>query len=116
MDDPTRSRMRCKRRFYWANSARRLYQPRVPSSQPWENLSRPVRVEAAAALAKIDPESAVPLGVLMLALESTDLELLEPAISAIARLGPRAAEAAPKLKKILARNDLYSRNVCWFAT
>jgi len=51
------------------------------------DLSGLVRVQAAAALAKIDPENARALAVLMAALESTDLDVLDPAISAIANFG-----------------------------
>jgi HEAT repeat protein len=65
-----------------------------------------VRVSAAVALSRVDPSSPRALSVLLVALDSTDLEVLEPAITAVGELGPRAATAVPKLKRIVGRDDL----------
>ncbi len=65
-----------------------------------------IRVSMAAALASVDPANPRALSVLLASLDSTDLEVLEPAIAAIGELGPRAEVAVPKLKKIVGRNDL----------
>jgi HEAT repeat protein len=65
-----------------------------------------VRVSAAAALASVDPANPRALPALIIALDSTDLEVLEPAITAIGELGPKAVAAVPKLKTIVGRNDL----------
>jgi HEAT repeat protein len=65
-----------------------------------------VRVSAAAALASADPANPRALPALIIALDSTDLGVLEPAVTAIGELGPKAVAAVPKLKMIIGRNDL----------
>jgi HEAT repeat protein len=65
-----------------------------------------VRVSMAACLAKVDPANRRALWTLIASLDSTDLEVLEPAISAISELGTKGAAAVAKLKAIVGRNDL----------
>lgn len=100
-----------QRRVEAANLLLQFFGPRarVASSRLEAVLNDPVplvRVAAAAALARIDPTSARALSVLIVALDSADVEVLEPAITAIGELGPRAATAVPKLRKIIGRDDL----------
>jgi HEAT repeat protein len=67
-----------------------------------------VRVRAAVALFSVDPAHPRVLPALSSALDSSDVDILDEAVPAIAKLGPKGAIVAPKLKKIVARMDLTS--------
>jgi HEAT repeat protein len=67
-----------------------------------------VRVKAAVALLSVDPANPRVLPALSSALDSSDIDVLDDAIPAIAKHGPKGAIVAPKLKKIVARMDLTS--------
>jgi HEAT repeat protein len=67
-----------------------------------------VRVKAAVALLSVDPANPRVLPALSIALDSSDVDILDDAVSAIAKLGPKGAIVAAQLKKIVARTDLTS--------
>ena len=71
-----------------------------------DDSSPSVRAGAAVALLNVDPESHRVLPALISSLDSTDLDVLDDVISAVAKLGAGANKAAPKLEKIIARTDL----------
>jgi HEAT repeat protein len=71
-----------------------------------EKPSPSVRAKAAIALLNVDPENHRFLPALISALDSTDLDVLDDVISAVAKLGRGAKVAAPKLEKVIARTDL----------
>ena len=70
-----------------------------------------VRVKAAVVLLSVDPVNPRVVPALVSALDSTDIDVLDDAISAIEKLGSKAAVTAPKLKRILARTDLTNGNL-----
>jgi HEAT repeat protein len=65
-----------------------------------------VQVKAVVALCNVDPANPRVLPALWSALDSTELDVLNDAIAAIAKLGPRGVDAAPSLKKVIARTNL----------
>jgi len=65
-----------------------------------------VRAKAAVALLSVDPANPRVFPALTSALDSTNIDVLNETIPAIAKLGPKGAIIAPKLKKIVARTDL----------
>lgn len=67
-----------------------------------------LRVNAAGALLSVDPANPRILAALSSALDSRDIDILDSAIDAIAKLGPSGALVAPKLKSIVARMGLAS--------
>ncbi len=67
-----------------------------------------VRVRAAVALFSVDPAHPRVLSALSSALDSSDIDILDEAIPAIAQLGSNGAVVAPKLKTIVARMGLAS--------
>jgi HEAT repeat protein len=67
-----------------------------------------VRVRAAVALFSVDPAHPRVLSALSSALDSSDIDILDEAIPAIAQLGSNGAVVAPKLKSIVARMGLAS--------
>ena len=71
-----------------------------------DDSSPSVRAGAAVALLNVDRESHRVLPALISSLDSTDLDVLDDVISAVAKLGAGANKAAPKLEKIIARTDL----------
>ncbi len=61
-----------------------------------------VRVRAAVALLSVDPAHPRVMTVLSSALDSSDIDILDEALPAIAQLGSNAAVVAPKLKTVVA--------------